>query len=89
MGIRKECAGCPEAAVSRPMVLPENSAAVEVFTICRNQWRTGGNGAFALDGNFVWKVMADLGVADKTATFGRVDTLATHYLAAIRQRKKK
>jgi hypothetical protein len=87
MGIKKDCAACPVGMISEPPVLPENIEACQVFNICRNQWRTGFGGAYAIDGNLVWKIIEDRGAANKTDVFSRVDCLASHYLEALRAKQ--
>ena len=85
MGLQKRCEGCRHYVEPLAEIMVENQPATQVFTVCHRQWRAGMNGAYALDGNFVWKVMDDLQVENKTETFSRVDTLAAHYLEAIRK----
>jgi len=89
MGVVKACTGCRSHVQPPDRVLPENSLAIEIFRVCRSQWLTGFAGAYALDGNFVWRVMDDMRIADKTAVWARVDSLAKMYLAEIGKTKKK
>jgi len=88
MGIVKECTGC-RSDVTDPLIMPENYEAYQVFLICHRQLLVGFGGAYAIDGKFVWQVLDDRGVPDKTKTFSRVDLMAAHYLEEKRKQQKK
>lgn len=87
MGISKDCTGCRSFA-GEPEIWPENSEAFQVFLICHRQMRAGFSGAYAIDGNFVWRVLEDRGAGNKTELFSRVDTLAACYLDALPKPKQ-
>jgi len=84
MGIGKSCNGCRHNR-EEPPIFPENAPALQVFLICRRQWRVGFSGAYAIDGNLVWRVLEDLKFEHKTEIFCRVDTLAALYLEEIKK----
>lgn len=86
MGLQNFCDGCRYHVEPTKLIMTENLEAYRVFLICHRQWRAGFNGIYSLDGNFVWKVMEDIGVVNKTEAFSRVDTLAAHYLEAMRKK---
>lgn len=65
--------------------MPENLTAYQVFLSCRRQWRTGWNGAYAIDGNIVWSVLNNRPIRDKEKVFCQVDDLAHYYLETVKR----
>jgi len=74
------CLSCGHHAAAPDEIMAENRLPMAVFSACSDEWRVGFGGAYAIDGNVVWRVIDEHRPGNKLDVFLRVKVLASHFL---------
>ena len=73
-----------------PLLAPENSDAIFVWSMTQDQLRTAGMDGvpFAPDHNAIWTFMDRFGIEDQQGTFQKVIFLFSHFIKKMQEDRK-
>jgi hypothetical protein len=77
----------PPCDTCRPITMPENEAAIMLYSIVQNQWIMGPGGPVDINHLPVWEVIDRHRISDPTGTFRKIIVLSRWMLDRINDQR--